>query len=731
MPPKVFTVDARAILTLGRESIKDHTTALVELVKNSYDADAETVEIEIKLNSPEPRIRVGDNGSGMTETQVETDWLRIGYSAKRDERYSKLRRRKTGEKGIGRLSADRLGSVLELRTRSKGKTYGLKVDWEKFNQPGKDLGTIPLEEIDKPTITIPKTRRQPKPTTGTELLIYGLRQSWTVADIENLHRELSMLVSPFKHVPGFTIILTTDVTDAYNGPIQSDFDKKAYITLEAKFDGNINVNYTVTVRKDKKGARQQEKKQAQLSQFLTTNGRSTSKRKKTEDNEEPKGASLSCGPVQLKLLFFPQKSNLFDLTELRKFLDSNAGVRIYRDNIRVKPYGDPREVEGDWLKLGATFAANPAGASRPSGNLRPRQLVGTVFIGRDVNPQLVDSSSREGLVHAAAFRDLRRFVLRCVREIAYHYHELYVKENPKAQSNTAEQVRLLTSSLAQLRKGLHSIRPVLARAAEDAAEDTIEQIEGALQTIRETVNSIAELENQAATYRGLASIGIASAVFGHEIEAPISGLNGFIADARDLLSANPPDIKEAIAHLDEALEDADKISGWGRFALLRIRRDKRRARIQPIDRLVKEIVDELRPGLEAFDITPDLKTQTIEGKLLPINLESIVINLITNAAHATRQVARKREMRIAVRKNSHEGTPGFELVVSDSGPGVPRTNLDRIWEPLFTTKEDEEPGTGLGLAIVRDIVEEMRGTARVDRDPDIKGARFSIWLPLH
>ncbi len=387
----------------------------------------------------------------MTEKQVETDWQRIGYSAKRDERHSKLHRRKTGEKGIGRLSADRLGSVLELRTRSKGKTYGLKVDWEQFNQPGKDLGTIPLEEIDKPIIAIPKTRRQPKPATGTELLIYGLRQPWTVSDIENLHRELSMLVSPFKNIPTFTIVLNTDVTDSYNGPIQSDFDKKAYITLDARFDGTVNVDYTMTVRTDQKGARKQEKKQAQLSQFLTTNGRGPGKRKKPEDNEEPKGASLSCGPVQLKLLFFPQKSNLFDLSELRKFLDSNAGVRIYRDSIRVKPYGDPGEVEGDWLKLGATFAANPAGASRPSGNIRPRQLVGTVFIGRDVNPQLVDSSSREGFVHDDAFRDLRRFVLRCVREVAYYYHDLYVKENPKpAQSNTAEQVKQLTSSLARI-----------------------------------------------------------------------------------------------------------------------------------------------------------------------------------------------------------------------------------------------------------------------------------------
>src|ERR687890_2363834 len=118
---KAFTVDARAILTLGRESIKDHTTALVELVKNSYDADADKVEVEIYVGVPQPYIRVADNGGGMTERQVENNWLRIGYSEKKTQRVSKLKRRKTGEKGIGRLSADRLGSLLELRTKAAGK----------------------------------------------------------------------------------------------------------------------------------------------------------------------------------------------------------------------------------------------------------------------------------------------------------------------------------------------------------------------------------------------------------------------------------------------------------------------------------------------------------------------------------------------------------------------------------------------------------------------------------
>jgi signal transduction histidine kinase len=200
--------------------------------------------------------------------------------------------------------------------------------------------------------------------------------------------------------------------------------------------------------------------------------------------------------------------------------------------------------------------------------------------------------------------------------------------------------------------------------------------------------------------------------------------------ARDLLGTDPPQIDEAIAELEKAFEDVDKISGWGRFALLRIRRDKRRPRKEDIERMTHEIIEELRPTLDALNVELKLKTEPLEGKLLPMNFESVLINLITNASTACRQVKRRRQIRISVKKRPDRGLRGVEIVVSDSGPGVARGNLERIWEPLFTTKTRDNPGTGLGLTIIRDIIDEMRGTAKVDRNPDIKGARFTIWLPL-
>lgn len=172
MSDKVFRVDANAILALGRNSIKDHTTAVVELIKNSYDADADKVELTIRSQSPSGGlVRIADNGHGMSDRDIDSSWLRIGFSEKVANRTStRFGRRKTGEKGIGRLSADRLGSVLEVRTRRRSHAAaGVIVDWSKFEGTGFEVGSIPLEIPSDPQPNIPGNVPSLSGATGTEL----------------------------------------------------------------------------------------------------------------------------------------------------------------------------------------------------------------------------------------------------------------------------------------------------------------------------------------------------------------------------------------------------------------------------------------------------------------------------------------------------------------------------------------------------------------------------------
>ena len=173
---KKFKIDARLILQLGRDSIKDHSTALVELVKNSFDADASKVEVEIYSKGEKKGIRVADNGFGMTETEIDNNWLRIGFSEKKNSKTSKKGRRKTGEKGIGRIASDRLGATLKMFTKSEEDALqGLQVNWDEFDVAGKSIDDIELDEIQNPTINIPVRKGEQARETGTELLISNLR----------------------------------------------------------------------------------------------------------------------------------------------------------------------------------------------------------------------------------------------------------------------------------------------------------------------------------------------------------------------------------------------------------------------------------------------------------------------------------------------------------------------------------------------------------------------------
>ena len=222
-PVKHFTIDARAMLTWGRDSIKDHTTAVLELVKNGYDAGATIVEVEITVGDgalDNANIRITDDGCGMSEHEVDNNWLRIGYSEKLEHTLTQRGRRKTGEKGIGRISADRLGGILELRTQAKKeKPVALSMNWNNFEKPGYDLNAIdipllPLSSFNIPSPSPldratgeyappPKSAPNSPTRTGTELIIRSLRQNWTASDIGDLRRELSILTSPFGGVKDF------------------------------------------------------------------------------------------------------------------------------------------------------------------------------------------------------------------------------------------------------------------------------------------------------------------------------------------------------------------------------------------------------------------------------------------------------------------------------------------------------------------------------------------------
>lgn len=733
---KKFTVDARTILHLGRDSIKDHTTALLELVKNSYDADATYVEVEIMCQVRLPYIRIADNGCGMNENDITNHWLRIGFSEKRQNRVSTRGRRKTGEKGIGRISADRLGSLLAIRTQTKQDgVIGLCINWEDF-ETDRNLSDIPISEAVNPKISIPKDpdiNEANEPNSGTELIVLGLRQEWTVNDIENLYRELSMLVSPFIETVDFEVKLRTDVVEGYDDNVQSELYDNYEIRLDIQYDGKSKeIPYKLTERDPAQLNNKQE--------LVKSISRNELVIGTVEDNE------VDFGNVEVVFMYYPRVARIlegsgFSLTDLKSFLNNNAGVKIYRDNIRVKPYGNLDAPEGDWLRLGELVARDPAGAGRGTFLIRPTQLVGAVFIGRDTNPNLVDSTSREGLVNNSEFNALQDFLLGFVRVLSSRYHEKFVgaRERDVAQipRSPSEEVRELFRELSKLREELRAIKRLVTPEANERIESAFAQVDVTANKIEETQEIIEGLVSENQVYRGLATIGISATVFGHEIQTAIDNLLGSLSNANGFLELSPIQTADAIEYIQKAREHAGRVKSWGNFALDRVRRDKRQRTLVNIEQIVEEIIKEFKPTMDAVNITVKFTIEPISGRIFPIDVETLLINLLTNAYAACMQQSKNRMIRVELQRQRENGSSGCALIVADSGPGVAEEFRNQIWKPLFSNKQTKsrkkrnQSGTGLGLTIVQSIVTDLKGSAIQDSDPELGGARFTIWFPLN
>jgi len=731
---KNFSIDAKVLLSLGRDSIKDHTTALLELVKNSYDADATRVEIEIFCKSDKKYIRIADNGSGMTEQDIDKKWLRIGYSSKREDRITALKRRRTGEKGIGRISADRLGATLELRTKSENTdVIGLQVDWNSFDVEGKSLFDIDVIFFEKPTIEIPGNENpDEKSSSGTELIIKSLRQFWSSEDLGVLFEELAIFVSPFKETRNFEIFLTTDIDSQFNGKITTVFEQAADAELSAYYQGD-KVVYSI------RSAEEILKKKKAIEEEISVKGLMQKVHPAKDLAESALPNHLKCGPVEIKIMFYLRQSK--DLAErglnlktLRHFLDRHAGIKIYRDNIYVKPYGNPNDPEGDWLGISERQTRDPAGVGRESYKMKASQIVGAVFVGRDKNPQLIDSSAREGLIKGPAFYDLKGLVLGCLNLLETYRHEQTSREKTeKKESAPLQKIKSLNKELSILKEGLEKIEKQIPEPSQKPIKDALEQVSKASKNLEKTQETVDELVSETRIYRGLATIGIAAAVFGHETQSSISGVVGAVITSREILESKAPNLNKAKAELVKAEKYANQVAAWGAFALARVQRDKRRLRLINIKDVIEDVVGYIKPVFEAIEIELKTKIDDIEGRTFEMDIEAVLLNFLTNAYTACQQEDRPRKVRLETHSKKSNNQEGFEIIVADSGPGVAKKFMARIWEPLFSTKMDKsgkQIGTGLGLSIVESIIDELDGEKTIESDSELKGAKFKIWLPL-
>lgn len=687
-----FDVDARHIRQLGQELVGDRVTAVAELAKNSYDADATKVTITFSPSEADDRILIVDDGHGMTFDDLVRGWMRISTPDKDLNPLSPgYGRARAGRKGIGRFATETLGSRLELRTTVAGQATCLVVefDWTAFPS-GKNLETIPI-----PYRHEPAARDQH----GTELVISGLHHEWTTASLDSIGNALLLLQPPFP------VAATTSATTQDPG-FRVEVERQDVTTTAQSFSAYEEFIEAATARvwihaDDRTATARVVAPLFDLDQTITLQPTTTT------------------GPIEASAAYYVYRDEALGSIKVRTAQTMGrkyGGIRVYRDGLRVMPYGDPGV---DWLSLDELQGSR----SSTLAAIRNLNWFGQVLIGRESNPWLIDTASREGLVQNLAYGELTRLL----RDAFVRSAELVASaRGRKGRTDTPPNARTRREVLQDAERTLverldeqlprdvaESVSRVVTTAFEDATKEAAQADATQAEIVRTYVGEIELL-------RILASLGTSIAVFNHEVQAVLDhAAAAHVALRADLDSLDlPPSTEEKVASAEASIE---RLTGLATYINSYVSVSQRRSRQeQPLYAIIEDFVEKLTGTLAKgatieWDVAPPyLRTEPMTRS----EIETILINFLTNAVKAMNQEGMpSRRIRITAGVSKRMALIRFQ----DTGIGVDPSIEERIFEPFVSDSRSPVTalgiGTGLGLKIVRDIAVSYGGYARLG-EPD-------------
>lgn len=431
-----FEVSANLQKLIGEELVSNEEMAFIELIKNAYDSGANRVEITFyqeTLATP-AYITILDDGEGMPLDDFRKRFMFAAYS-KRDEEAVTATRVPTGEKGIGRFAADKIGAQLTVTTKSIDAQRALQVifNWKEFRSKTKKFNEIEMPYSYVPSPFGPSGK-------GTLLAIENLRSKWDRTRIENLKTALASLLSPYSAPEDFQIEVSIAGRRPSTGRIIPERPVQPNYELRFKIldDGRVLRRF----------------KNATDARF--------------EDWKQIPGLSASTlRGLRGYLLYYikkPPKSLVKGLL---------PGVQLYRDGFLLQPFGSPIS---DRLKL-IEKRVKRAGQAP----LVPNRLFGFVDISRLLHPTLKDTTSRQAMMETQELHELVAVLQGQTDFLEENIREQVSKpswrKSAREQSILVEQARL--NSLGNLSVGIgHEIRQPLQSILSqvDAIELRLEEL---------------------------------------------------------------------------------------------------------------------------------------------------------------------------------------------------------------------------------------------------------------
>ena len=674
----------RHILTIGRDLIQDRYAAVVELVKNAYDADSPDVNIEIRATPDHNgyRIIISDHGHGMSRNTVINEWMVPSTRNKLDRRTSPSGRIMQGSKGVGRYAASILGTDLLLETiTAEGEKTTVYVEWKNFET---------ARYLDDVEILIETTDKS-EPS-GTRLTINGdnaLLSEWNHKQFKKLRFELKKLISPVSTIFGDEFLINLQI-DGFSDEEDIRENIKPYPIFDLfdyKIAGKINMDGKGTLTYSSQKARNINDEKIQFDYGNPTGCGELDVDIRVYDREKEAIESLIGRGLKDESGDFVQKN------QARSLLNENNGIGVYRNGFRIRPLGDS---DFDWLKLNEERVQNP---SMRVGN---NQTIGYVHIQPDDQSGLIEKSARDGLRENTAFECLKEITQKVIAKLETKRFDYRRKAGLSRPALKMERELERLFSFEEMKR---DIRAQLVKDGTD--EKTTDQIVKIINRDEVEKNKVAEGIRQAvAIYQGQATLGKIINVILHEGRRPLSYFRNQIPNLRywhDSFqkTGDSEELEKSISIVDGIGHNAEI------FVKLFSRLDPLAAGKRPRRKPLK-LKKAIRETFAVFE--GEMKSRNVSAEVTgsdDFSLSSwiqdiyvIFTNLIDNSLYWM------DEKNISVRKITvalvTDGDSLLHVDYHDTGPGIEPELIENevIFEPQFSTKPS---GTGLGLAIAGEV----------------------------
>ena len=763
-----FKVSARAGKLLGRENFSNPEGAIMELVKNSYDADAENCVVIFDVPVKEMKDENGnvytlpdkensilyiiDNGEGMEKQIVEDYWMQIGTGNKEQFHLSDNQRVKTGAKGIGRFALDRLGMQTDMWTVSKksDKSEGLfwKMNWEQFDDLERSISEIEAELTITEQLNLEHKIKeligsrldnteigQYKFKHGTILKISNLKDEWYSDEIDVVFQNLEALIPPKElNIPFHVFFNHLQEPLRYgnvNTAFFNDFDYKVF----AKYNSQtLMIDFVVERNELELG--QLNRKYKGLFENLSfpfdintinnkvfTYSKNVSKMLNWELNEARKEFLRNIGDFQFSFNFiklansrkegYPYKNIISK--ERRATLERFGGIKIYRDSFRVRPYGDPKN---DWLGLGFRAAKSPAGAGQRIGDWRVNNenVAGIITISRKDNPLLEDKSDRGGLQENEVFETFKNIIIGIIHEFEVDrsrvLNPIYLFNRQKKKEEQEKEIQRQAEVLARKIIEEQKNNPTLDENVEQERVETF--FKDSVRTIIEDKKD--EENHEIVQVRSLASLGLIVSSFSHELKEVSNNASEIETLEKYTLALIPEDKRRTVEYNDivdifELLkDDKEKIKHWVDYTLTAIRKDKRTRTKLDFSSFFIQLQESWKRIFKRKDVDLVLNNRINDSKYefraFEMDMTTIFSNLINNSIDSFEQRKSVDERTITIYLEIVNNK--IEIIFSDNGKGLDKSfdNKEDIFLPFTTSKRDRK-GNEIGTGLGMYLVKSV------------------------